>query len=242
MPTAPYNLEIIDSCLTCKARESFLFCNLPEATLKKLDAIKSVATYPQGAFLFMEEQPCRGVFILCQGRVKLYTSSSEGKDIILRIAHPGEVLGLSAAVYERPYLATAETAEPAQVNFFRREDFVKFLRENSEASFRAAQVLSFDYHAAYEMVRTLGIAHSTPEKFARLILRLAGGPKQREKKGESISVHVNFTHEEMASMIGTCRETVERLLSDFKRRQMIRYHGSTLTILDRAGLEKLLHY
>lgn len=240
--TSPYNLGIIDSCLTCKARESFLFCNLSPAALQKLDEIKSVATYPRGAILFMEEQPCRGVFVLCQGSVKLFTSSSEGKDIILRIAEPGEVLGLSAAVHGRPYLATAETAEPTQATFFRRDDFVNFLREHGDAAFHATQVLSFNYHAAYEMVRTLGITHSTPEKLARLILRWGASSKQHEKNGGAIPIHVNFTHEEMASMIGTCRETVERLLSEFKRSQMIRIHGSKLTILDRNALEKLLHY
>jgi len=240
--SSPYGLDIIDSCLGCRVRESFLFCSLSGPALQKLDEIKSVATYPRGAFLFLEGQPCRGVFILCQGRVKLFTSSSEGKDIILRIAQPGEVLGLSAAVYGRPYLATAETTEPTQANFFRRDDFVNFLREHGDAAFRAAQVLSYDYHAAYEMVRTLGIAHSTPEKLARLILRWAAAAKQHGKNGEPIPIHVTFTHEEIASMIGTCRETVERLLSEFKRRQMIRLHGSSLTILDRVALEKLLHY
>lgn len=182
MPS-PYGLETIDSCLGCKVRESFLFCNLSAASLQQLDKIKSVASYPRGAFLFLEEQPCRGVFVLCQGRVKLYTSSSDGRNIILRICQPGELLGVSAAVSGRTYLATAETAEPVQANFFPREDFINFLREHGDAAFRAAQVLSFDYHATYEMVRTLGIAHSTPEKMARLILRWAASTKSNGKKG-----------------------------------------------------------
>jgi len=238
----PYGLDIVDSCVTCKARGGSLFCNLDSSALQKLDEIKSVATYPRGALLFMEEQPCRGVFVLCQGRVKLFTSSSDGKNIILRIAQPGEVLGLSAAVAGRPYLATAETVDPVQASLIRREDFVSFLREHDQAALHAAQVLSYDYYAAYEMVRTLGITHSTPEKLARLILQWAASAEPDAKNGHPIRLHITFTREEIAEMIGTCRETVERLLSDFKVRKMIHWAGSTLTILNRNALEELLSY
>ena len=235
--SSPYGLAIVESCLMCKVRESSLFCNLPRPTLQEFDELKSMATYPKGAFLFMEGQPCRGVFILCQGRVKLFTSSTDGKSVILRIAQPGEVLGLSGAVAERPYLATAETIEPAQANFIPRENFVNFLRQHGDAALRAAEVLGYDYQAAYETIRTLGITNSAPEKLAHVILGWEAGTEQRANGGKSNSITVPFTHEEIAEMIGTSRETVERLLSDFKRRQMIRLNGSTLTILNRAAFE-----
>ncbi len=80
---SPYGVEIIESCLTCKARTDFLFCDLQPATLQLLETIHSVATYPKGALLFLEGQPARGVFVLCHGRAKLSTSSSDGKTLIL---------------------------------------------------------------------------------------------------------------------------------------------------------------
>ena len=73
---SPYGLDIIESCLGCKLREDYLFCNLPEATVRHLERIRSVATYPAGALLFLEGQEARGIFILCNGRAKLSTSSS----------------------------------------------------------------------------------------------------------------------------------------------------------------------
>src|SRR3990172_5285129 len=131
----PYGVNIVDSCLTCKGHDSYLFCDLPRSALQDLDDLKSVAIYRRGAVLFVEGQPCRGVFILCQGQAKLLASSSEGKTVILRIAQAGEVLGLSAAVAGKPYLATPEVIEPAQANFIRRENFVNFLRQHDEAAF-----------------------------------------------------------------------------------------------------------
>jgi CRP/FNR family cyclic AMP-dependent transcriptional regulator len=237
---SPYNLDIIDSCLTCKARESSLFCKLSGSALEKLDELKSVAIYPRGAVLFVEGQLCRGVFCLCQGHAKLLTSSREGKTIIMRIVQPGEFLGLSAAVSGRPYLATAEVIEPSQVNFFRTEDFLSFLREYDEAAYGAAVALSYDYREAFETIRTLGVSHSAPEKLARLILDWSSAGGRDPKNQKPNSIRVPFTHEEIAELIGASRETVTRLLNDFKRKEMISFNGSTLIILNRDALEALL--
>src|SRR6266478_5488628 len=100
---APYGLEIIESCLSCPHREERLFCNLTPPAVQKLAAITSAAAYPKGAILFVEGQSPRGVFILCSGRVKLSTSSADGRTLILRISEPGDVLGLSATVTGKPY-------------------------------------------------------------------------------------------------------------------------------------------
>ena len=81
---APYGLEIIESCMNCPHREDRLFCNLPSASMQKLSSITSPASYPKGAMLFVEGQSPRGVFILCTGKVKLSTSSADGKTLILR--------------------------------------------------------------------------------------------------------------------------------------------------------------
>src|ERR1700682_6173481 len=91
---APYGLENIESCLSCPHREDRLFCNLPPLAVQKLAAITSAAVYPKGATLFLEGESPRGVFILCSGKVKLSTTSADGRSLILRIAETGEVLGL----------------------------------------------------------------------------------------------------------------------------------------------------
>src|SRR5215472_139944 len=130
---APYGLEIIENCLNCPHREERLFCDLPSAAVEHLSSITSASTYPKGATLFVEGQTSRGVFILCNGRVKLSTSSADGKTLILRIADAGEVLGLAAVVSGKEYQVTADVLEPTQANFIARHDFQAFLREHGEA-------------------------------------------------------------------------------------------------------------
>jgi len=234
---APYGLEIIENCMSCPHREDKLFCNLSAPAVQRLAAIASAAAYPKGATLFVEGQTPRGVFIVCSGRVKLSTSSADGRTLILRISEPGEVLGLPATVTGMPYELTADVIEPTQANFISRQDFLLFLREHGEAALRVAQQLGETYHAAIAEMRTIGLSHSAGEKLARFLLDLAAD--HEPVKGD-IKLTLTLTHEEIAQMIGASRETVTRLFSDFKRKQLLQVKGSMLIIKNRPGLEGVL--
>jgi len=234
---APYGLEIIESCLACPHREDRLFCNLTPPAVQALAAITSVSSYPKGATLFVEAQAPRGVFILCNGRVKLSTTSADGKTLIVRIADPGEVLGLPATVTGKPYELTAEVIEPEQVNFVSRLDFLNFLREHGEAALRVAQQLGETYHSAVAEMRTIGLSRSVGERLARFLLDLSAG---RDKGNGEIKVTLTLTHEEIGQMIGATRETVTRLFGEFKRKRLLQVNGSTLIIKNKVGLEKVV--
>lgn len=234
---APYGLEIIESCLACPHREERLFCDLSPAAVKDLSSITSAASYPKGATLFVEGQPARGVFILCNGRVKLSTSSADGKTLILRISEPGEVLGLPATVTGQPYELTADVIEPTQANFIGRVEFLKFLQEHGEAALKVAQQLGETYHTAVAEMRTIGLSHSAGEKLARFLLEWCA--ETPEESGQ-IKVKLTLTHEEIAQMVGASRETVTRLFADFKKKNLLQVKGSTLIIKDKAGLEGIL--
>ena len=235
---SPYGLPIIDNCVTCKSREDFLFCSLSRTALESLQKIKSSATYPKGSVLFVEGQNARGIFILCSGRAKLSTSAADGRSLILRIAEPGEVLGLSASVSGRPYEVTAETLEPAQANFVERNNFLHFLKENGEVALRVAQELSNNYYSAYTEIRSLGLSHTSSEKLAKLLLEWS---VNADTRGLEQRVKVTLTHEEIAQLIGSSRETVTRSFTELKKKQLIQLKGSTLVIRNRAALEKLVN-
>ncbi|HUB02675.1 MAG TPA: Crp/Fnr family transcriptional regulator [Terriglobales bacterium] len=234
---SPYGLDIIESCLTCKMRAERLFCDLPTAALQSFESIKYATAYPKGAVLFVEGQAPRGIFVLCKGRIKLSICASDGKTLILKIAEPGEVLGLSAAVSGKAYELTAETIDPCQVNFVKRDDFLRFLKEHSDACFKVAEQLSEKYNVACHEVRSLGLSHSAAEKLAKLLIEWSS------KNGESLKqeprLKLALTHEEIAQMIGTSRETVTRLFADLKKRQILQTKGSTLVIRNKAALRSL---
>jgi CRP/FNR family transcriptional regulator, cyclic AMP receptor protein len=236
MPT-PYNLTVADHCGQCPVRASHSFCNMEREPVEAMDAIKFSAVYPKGALLFVEGEQPRGVFILCSGRAKLTTTSTEGRTLIVKIANHGEILGASAAILGKPYEVSAELLEPSQVSFIRREDFLRFLNAYSEACMHTAQQLSEKYEAAQREIRSLGLAHTTSEKLAKLLL---GWSDEGEVTPQGTRMQVLLTHEEIAQMIGTTRETVTRLLSDFKRKKLISVKGSSLFLLAKEQMRDMV--
>jgi CRP/FNR family transcriptional regulator len=234
---APYGLDIIDDCALCHFRDDRFFCQLPKPALKAFNAMKFSAAYPGGAVLFTAGQMPRGIYLLCRGRVKLTMGAADGKTLILKIAEPGEVLGLHATVAGTPYEMSAETLHPCQLNFVKREDFLRFLKENGEACLRAAEHLSNSCQGAFEQIRSLGLSHSAREKLARVLLEWAASG---ENTSSGCRVKLAMTHEEIAQMIGTSRETVTRILAEFREKHLAVIKGSSLVITNRAGLERLI--
>src|SRR3954469_24497583 len=237
MPS-PYNLEVEYNCNECSVRAERLFCNMSEPVVRALDGVKFTSLYPKGSLLFVEGEDPRGVFILCSGRAKLTTSSTEGKTLIVKIAEPGEVLGASATILGKPYEVSAETIEPSQLNFIKRDDFLKFLGSHADACMHTAQQLSEKYHSAQREIRSLGLSQTTSEKLARLLLDWCD--RTGEETARGVRLKVLLTHEEIAQMIGTTRETVTRLLSDFKRRKIIDVKGSTFLVPSVQGLMNMV--
>lgn len=233
----PYGLAVIESCLSCPVVKERLFCNLPQRALEALDSISFSSTYPKGALLFVEGQEARGVFVICNGRVKLSASSADGKSLILRIAEQGELVGVPGTIAGQPYEVSAETLEPLQANFIPREEFLHFLREHGDAALRVAEILCHIYQATFQEIKYLGLSGSAAGKLARFLLDRVGSGS--EDNG-SIRTTLTLTHEEMAEIIGASRETVTRLFARFKKKQLIEVHGSTLIIKSKAGLEKLV--
>jgi CRP/FNR family transcriptional regulator len=233
---APYGLNILDNCVSCPVRGQHLFCNLSPQAAHRLNEVKSTAVYPKGTMLFIEGQQARGVFVLCVGKAKHSTSSRDGKTIITKISDAGDILGLNAVMSNRPYEVTAEMMEPGQANFIPRDSFLQMLKDFPDVAMRVAQQLSRNYYTAYEEIRTLGLSASPSEKFAKLLLTWSS--KSAQEDG-SAQVKLTLTHEEVAEIIGTTRETVSRLFSEFKKKQLMQMKGATLVIRSRFALEKI---
>jgi CRP/FNR family cyclic AMP-dependent transcriptional regulator len=212
-------------------------CDLPTTALQAFEAIKFATAFPTGSVLFIEGQAPRGIFVICKGRVKLSFSSTEGKSLILRIAEVGEVLGLSSSIGGKPYELTAETIDPCQITFAKREDFLRFLRENNEACFRVTEQLGEKYYSVCRKIRSLALSNSAEERLARLLLDWMAKDGENTKTGTRIKL--SLTHEDIAQMIGTSRETVTRLLAGMKKQHILELKGSTLVIHSKAALKAL---
>jgi len=233
---APYDLPQLDECTHCQASREGFFCQLSPTATRALNQIRRSTSYPAGAVLYLEGEAARGVYLVCHGRVKLMTASSEGKTLIVKIAGPGEVLGLHAALSGSKHETSVETLQPTQVSYINREDFLRFIKDHSEACLRVAQHLGRDCHSAYELVRSIGLSNSVPEKLARFLSEWSAGG---QLINGFVRTKLSLTHEEMAQLIGCSRESVSRALSDFRRQGLIELNGATLTLRNKAEIERL---
>lgn len=226
----PYNLDVYHNCSTCKLRGERSFCNLDAEAVSALSAITNTVVQPRGALLFVEGEESRGVYILCSGKVKLTMLSAAGRTLIVSVVEPGQVLGVSATMLGKPYEVSAETLEPSQVDFVRRDDFLRFLQQYPQSSMKLAIQLSDNCAAAHNDIRALGLAQNTGDKLARLLVNWSERTGTRVANG--VRMTVLLKHEEIAQMIGATRETVTRTLSDFRRQKLIEVRGSTFIVAD----------
>ena len=236
--TRPYGFESTENCQACAWRNERYFCNLPPSALSMFDRVSFIHVYPQASVLFSEGQAPRGLYMICRGSAKLTIGSGDGRSLVLHIAHAGEVLGLASVISGRDHKTTAETLEPSQIRFIKRDDFLRLSGEYHDACHHAALQLADECDANTDQVRSIGLSHSAAEKLAHLFLTWCDESGKETQDG--IRVPMLMTHHDMAQLIGTSRETVTRLLKDFRDQGIISTKGSTLTIRNPGALNALV--
>jgi len=229
-------LAISMDCQSCHLKRPGDFCGLPPPVMAEFNALGHPTLYPANATLMTEGEIPRGVYIACGGRAKLSIRARDGKTIILKIAGDRQVLGLSAVVTGGPSLITVTTIELCQTKFIERDSFLRLIERSSHAALACATMIAREIATSFDDAYDLLLARSSTEKLARLLLSwVANEPRNRD-----LCVPTEFTHEEMTQMIGSSRETVTRLLSDMKRKDLIRLEGATLVIPNRIALQAIM--
>lgn len=184
----------------------------------------------RGKVLFAEGEPARGVYILRSGRAAVSISSSEGRVVILRMAQAGDVLGLNSVLRNSAYDTTVKTLEPCRTDFIPRTELIELLVTSQAGSEVILKLLSHELTDLTERTRSLLLPQTASGRLARLLL---------EWSKQSVRIDRLFTHEEIAQMIGSSRETVTRLFASMSRRKMIRITSDSILLSDRAALENM---
>lgn len=223
-------------CQNCPNRGKHAFCCLSSDARSFLESQSVAVEYPRGTILFREGDKCGAIYVLCSGKVKVSVTSREGRTMIMRIANGGDVLGMSAALNAEPFEVTAEALEPTRVRVLHVKSLEVLLRQYSEASMCAAKALAEDYKVAFDDARRLALPETPAGRLARLLLDWAS-----EARGQNATptITMALTHEELASMTATTRETITRTLGRFRKEKLISIRGVVMTLLQPAALERL---
>ncbi|MDH4468518.1 MAG: Crp/Fnr family transcriptional regulator [Bacteriovoracaceae bacterium] len=220
-------------CDYCHSRSKSIFCDLESKALEELDENKVSNDYKKGSRLFIEGNPPLGLYCINEGKVKLSKIGPDGKESILRIAGPGQVIGHRSLFSNELYMGNATALENSRICFIGKKQIFDLIKENPSVSLKLIQAMGREMGEA-EKKSTAHFQKSVRERLAELLLSL--NESYGKKIGQRQLIDIKLTREEMASIIGTSTETVIRQMTDFKEEKLIEQEGKSIYILDLEAL------
>jgi len=226
-------------CAACANRRPGWFCSLGSSVLADLELATSTITLAAQATLFRQGEDARCLYLICGGFLKLTAGRVEDKQMIVRIAGPGSMLGLYAVLSHGVYEVSAESLTGAQLRPVERDRFLGFLRTHKEAQMRAVQCICQEYRFALQDACRIALAETVAARLGKLLLELAHQIGEH-LAGDEFSFPLLLTHEEMASMTCTTRETVTRTLGQFRKEGWISIEDSLVTVHHPERLQTIV--
>ncbi|PRY87970.1 Crp/Fnr family transcriptional regulator [Mongoliibacter ruber] len=224
------------SCELCLSRKFSLFAGVSDQHLCHISDNKNFISHKKGQILFYEGTKPLGVFCINDGVVKVYKTASNGKEQIIRLAKKGDFLGYTAMLGEEAYTSSATIVEDAKICFVPKESFLKVLADDNAFQRKVTKAICNDLGIMEEKL-TDATQKSIRERLAFTLLKLCENYGIDGQEGQKIDIVL--TREEIAGLVGTATETVIRLLSEFKKDELIEFEGKKIIVLDKKGLARL---
>ncbi|WP_100627808.1 Crp/Fnr family transcriptional regulator [Algoriphagus formosus] len=223
-------------CELCASRKYSLLSDLSESHICSISESKNLISHRKGQILFYEGTKPLGIFCINAGVVKVYKTASNGKDQIIHLAKAGDFLGYSALLGEENYTTSAMIVEDAKICFIPKESFLETLFGNTQFFKRVTKQLSHELNIMEDKL-TDATQKSIRERLAYTLLLLASS--YGVEGDEAQKIDLVLSREEIAGIVGTATESVIRLLSEFKKDNLIEFEGKKIIIKDRRGLARL---
>lgn len=222
-------------CHECPVKGIGIFSSLCEEDVLLKD-LTHHNFYKKHQIIFHEDNPCQGFYILRSGRVKLTKSSRTGRQQIIKLVKPADIIGEDAVFGNIPYAFTAEAMEDSEICFVNKDDFFRYLKERPDIALKVMSILSGELRAARAQMIDMALKDAR-ERMASLILSLAD--EYGKARDEGISLGVSLTRAELAEMIGVSQETAIRLLSEFKENGLIKTNRRQITIVNEEKVRMM---
>jgi len=206
-----------------------ILADLPSPDVELLTAHKLEQNYKKGEIIFREGAYPTGIFFIVSGKVKKYKLDKEGREHIIYVANIGELFGYHAILSEDRYPDSAAALEESRIAFVPREDFLETVRRSDVLSKRLLKTLSHEY-AVLANSLTLFAQKSVRERLALQLIVLREKYKVNFQTG--MPVAINMSRDDLANLVGTARENVVRVLSEFKDDKIIETKGRTIIVYE----------
>ena len=193
--------------------------------------------YGRGRILFAEGEPARGVYMIQTGRATVSISSIEGRIVTLRMAQAGDALGVNSVLRNCSYDTTVKTLEPCRIDFISRGELMELMQRNRAVGQAILEILTRELSELTDRTKLLLLPQTVKGRLAKLLLEWPTAPGPDPLHSDRLERV--YTHEEIAQLICSSRETVSRLLALLSRQQVIRVQSDSILIRDRPSLERI---
>lgn len=221
-------------CLQCGSRSRSVFCDLYAGDLEEINSAKDTGFFKKGQLIFSEGSRPRGLFCINTGKVKVYKMGDEGKDQILHLSKPGDILGYRAILSGDLYSCSASALEDSSVCFIPQSLFRSLVEKNVNLSLQIIKLLSTELKSAEKHITDIA-QKPVRERVAEVLLLL------KETFGMSAdgkTINAILTREEIANIAGTATESCIRILSELKNDKIIELKGKNIILLNLPMLVK----
>ncbi len=195
--------------------------------LKDLSESQLLKTYNAKEVLFDEDAKPRYLFFVKSGQIKLYNTNDYGKELIIKVCTAGDFIGYSALIQKKPYHLSAAALESSEVYLIPQQDFQQLLYANKDVSAQLIKMLADNVIEKEGQLLSLAY-HSVRKRVANALLSLCD-PEQAQPK-------IYIRREDLAQIVGTAKESVIRMLTEFRKDKFIKIQGSYILVLDQDGL------
>lgn len=214
-----------------------LFHDLSPDELDSLSQLARIRNYKKNMIVFMEGEPGEALFFVISGKVKISKTTEDGREQILHLLQRGDVFAEVVLIDGGPYPATAEVIEMGQIGMLLNNDVENLVRSNPDIAIKLLKIMSKRLRMAQRQVRDLALK-DTYGRLAGMLLML--GKEHGAETPEGVKIELPLSRQELANLIGTTRETVTRILGDFKKYKCIELEKQAILIIDQAKLKTWL--
>ena len=210
-------------------RSESMLVELPEKDLEMLLAHKTDESYKKGDIIFRQGGYPSGVFYIRSGKVKKYRIDKQGGEQIIYVANAGELIGYHAVLAEDRYPDSAATLESCKISFIPREDFLECVKQSDLLTKSLLKILSHEFAVMVNNISLIG-QRSVKERLATQLIVLREKYKSSKQTGSPIEIDIG--REDLANLVGSTRENIVRILSEFKGRKILQTKGRKIIVLN----------
>jgi len=224
----------MSKCEQCIVRQFSSLKALNKEELLRMADCKTSYTIKKGEHIFEEGEITKGVFCIKEGVCKLSKLSANGKDQIVKLVKPGELLGQRSMISDEPANLSAVALEDMEVCFIPKTDVMGFFNNNNGFSMNVMKTICGDLKDADDHMVNMA-QKNVKERLAETLLYL----EDSFGKNEDGSLHIQLSRDELAGIIGTATESCIRLLSEMNKNGLIELTGKKITILNKIKLKRM---